>query len=166
MTVTLNNGGILTPSGTDEYFLYLQSGKNTITIKLIDEIGYTAIYEYTIYCQKVNKGDPIGTVTISLDAKTLGLDYIIEPDTVTIYEGKSIAETLVEFIESYGIDCEYSNTYDVGFYLQRIYQANIARWAEIPQELVNELNNDGITWTDSKIDSIGEQDFTRSSGWM
>lgn len=166
MVVRLNGSGRLTPAGTDEYSLYFQNGVNTITVELIDEIGYTATYEYTIHCQKVNIGDPIGTVTISVDANTLGLGYIIEPDTVTIYEGKSIAQTIVEFLDSYSIDCDYSGSYEEAFYLQRIYQSDIGRWVEIPPELIEELNNDGITWTDFPIDSIGEQDFTRSSGWM
>lgn len=169
ITVRLN--GTVCPYTWDSeftsYLLYLNNGSNTIEIRITDSEGRYADYSYTVRCTAVKDGDPIGTVTISMDANVLGLGSLIQPASVTIYEGESAAACISRFLEQNGFSYEHDGTLDVGFYLKRIGKPGVASGVNIPQDLREAIERDGQQWSSQQdADSIGEFDYCEGSGWM
>lgn len=153
--------------GTTSYLLSLSYGKNIIDIRITDNDGQYRDYSYSVNCKQVEANQPIGKATISLQASTLGLGYIIEPVTVDIYEGEPASYVVVRLLEKYGIKASYAGTLDTGFYLSRISKKGIGLGVQIPQDLIEAIDNDGLEWKEQHYDdSIGEFDYCQGSGWM
>ena len=55
----------------------------------------------------MENGDPIGTATVSVEATTVGLGYLIPPTQVTIYEGVNAVYTLTELLNQNGFQYNY-----------------------------------------------------------
>ena len=69
------------------YETYLSNeGANTITISATDADGYAVKQSWTVYYEK---GDV--TVTISVEATTVGLGYLVPPTDVTVPGGRTTA---------------------------------------------------------------------------
>ena len=74
------NGEKLYSIGTDaqgivSYRIELEDGANTVSIKVTDSEGWsTTIPEYTIYKGEDGQQEPEGTITLSIEAGTVGLE--------------------------------------------------------------------------------------------
>lgn len=169
ITVQLN--GVTYPyrwtSEYTSYLLWFENGENKLDIRISDSDGRYADYSYTVNCFVPESGAKIGEITMSIDANVLGLGYIVEPMTVEIYQGEGAAELLCRFLEENGFEYTYSGELSKGFYLSRISRTGIAADVNIPQQLVVEINADGLEWKEQQFtDSLGAFDYCQGSGWM
>ena len=74
---------------------------------------------------------------------------------------------MAQVLESYGYEYQYSGDLKNGFYLAHLIKPGITNGWVIPEELENDIDEDGLMWTNIyHTDSLGEQDFTQGSGWM
>lgn len=166
ITVTLN-GSPVPLDGENEktsYLLELYTPDNVVTVHLKDNEGYEALYTFHLTYNKMD--GPIGYATVSVEATTLGLGYLVPPTQVEIYDGEPAAYVVKRLLDSYGIGFDYSGDMDSSFYLQRIRKENIVSNYHIPETLIGYLDESGASETgvwDSN--SLGEMDFYEKSGW-
>lgn len=154
-------------TGYTGYMLSLNEGNNYLKITLRDKDGREGVYYYTLNSQKVAPGGKIGTIRLSIDANVLGLGYLVAPTDFDIMEGETPAETIVRFLKEKGFTYESDGSVKNGFYLERIGKPGIAANVNIPQALVDAINQDGLEWKDQRDkDSLGEFDYCQGSGWM
>ena len=146
------------------YAAYLSNvGANTITITATDGDGYAATRSWTVYYEN---GDI--TVTVSVEATTVGLGYLVPPTEVTV-PGGTDAWSIVEKVLT-------ENGYTVsgsGSYLSAIQRSGICSGFFIDSELMELIMADGMDENGAgldpqpfSMDSLGEFDFYRWSGWM
>lgn len=146
------------------YTAYLSNeGANTITITATDGDGYSATRSWTVYYEN---GDI--TVTVSVEATTVGLGYLVYPTAVTV-PGGTDAWSIVEKVlteNGYGISGS-------GSYLSAIQRSGICSGFFIDPELMELIMADGMDENGAgldpqpfSMDSLGEFDFYRWSGWM
>ena len=146
------------------YTAYLSNeGANTITITATDGDGYSATRSWTVYYEN---GDI--TVTVSVEATTVGLGYLVPPTEVTV-PGGTDAWSIVEKVLT-------ENGYTVsgsGSYLSAIQRSGICSGFFIDSELMELIMADGMDENGAgldpqpfSMDSLGEFDFYRWSGWM
>ncbi len=146
------------------YTAYLSNeGANTITITATDGDGYSATRSWTVYYEE---GDI--TVTVSVEATTVGLGYLVPPTEVTV-PGGTDAWSIVEKVlteNGYGISGS-------GSYLSAIQRSGICSGFFIDPELMDLIVADGMDEDGAgrdpqpySMDSLGEFDFYRWSGWM
>lgn len=144
------------------YTAYLSNeGANTITITATDGDGYSATRSWTVYYEN---GDI--TVTVSVEATTVGLGYLVAPTEVTV-PGGTDAWTVVQQVLT-------ENGYTVsGSYLSAIQRSGICSGFFIDSELMELIMADGMDENGAgldpqpfSMDSLGEFDFYRWSGWM
>ena len=142
----------------------------TYTVKILawDDEGNSTCRTLSIDYETVSKGDPIGTATVQVDITTLGLG-IMDEESLTITQGKTYAETVLQALDDFGYTPEYGGTPEEngGFYLIRLTRGDMMYGAEVDPRLWSLILRDGITLTDqSDWDSLGERDYTWGSGWM
>lgn len=167
-TVSVN--GMVVPAPVSQsgskfgYSTYLSNeGANTITITATDGDGYAATRSWTVYYEN---GDI--TVTVSVEATTVGLGYLVPPTEVTV-PGGTDAWSIVEKVlteNGYGISGS-------GSYLSAIQRSGICSGFFIDSELMELIMADGMDENGAgldpqpfSMDSLGEFDFYRWSGWM
>ena len=167
-TVSVN--GMVVPAPVSQsgskfgYSTYLSNeGANTITITATDADGYSATRSWTVYYEN---GDI--TVTVSVEATTVGLGYLVPPTEVTV-PGGTDAWSIVEKVlteNGYGISGS-------GSYLSAIQRSGICSGFFIDSELMDLIVADGMDENGAgldpqpfSMDSLGEFDFYRWSGWM
>ena len=167
-TVSVN--GMVVPAPVSQsgskfgYSTYLSNeGANTITITATDADGYSATRSWTVYYEN---GDI--TVTVSVEATTVGLGYLVPPTEVTV-PGGTDAWSIVEKVlteNGYG-------TSGSGSYLSAIQRSGICSGFFIDPELMDLIVADGMDENGAgldpqpfSMDSLGEFDFYRWSGWM
>lgn len=149
------------------YLLWFQNGNNKLDVRITDTDGRYTDYSYAINCFVPGTGAKIGEITMSIDANVLGIGNIIPPTTVDIYQGEGAAEMLCRFLEENGFEYRYSGELNKGFYLSRISKQGLAAGVNIPQQLIDEINADGLEWKEQRFaDSLGEFDYCQGSGWM
>lgn len=112
------------------------------------------------------------TVTVSVEAFTIGCGYIIEPATISFADGDTVATAVQKAFEQNNIP--YDATYEYGFYLQGItFEHN----ANIPSYITNavvahddEYDEDiifgGYIDEDYTPNDLAASDYTPLSGWM
>ena len=156
-----------------EYQLYFpdpivgDTVEHTITIRAWDGEGNSAFVSYRILYRFVDTGDVIGTAYIVIDATTVGLDVMEEPYTYKIRQNTPASYAVIEALEEWGYEYEYSGSMDVGFYLRRISRGGMMDYPAIPENLWNKILQDGLTLTgQTDNNSLGEFDYTQGSGWM
>lgn len=165
--VYINDHILSTVSQTDARFgfnTYLSNiGANKIKIIATDKDGYTVTREWTVYYEK---GDV--TFTVSIEATTVGLGYLIRPTKVTVPGGTDVMTVIRDLLQEKGYKPVINNGY-----LASIGKEGICRGFSIPIELKKILIDDGMDTTDAGMDpspndinSLGEFDFYRWSGWM
>lgn len=146
------------------YTAYLSNvGANTITITATDGDGYAATRSWTVYYEEGTV-----TVTVSVEATTVGLGYLVAPTEVTV-PGGTDAWTVVQQVlteNGYGISGS-------GSYLSAIQRSGICSGFFIDSELMELIMADGMDENGAgldpqpfSMDSLGELDFYRWSGWM
>ena len=146
------------------YTAYLSNeGANTITITATDADGYSATRSWTVYYEN---GDI--TVTVSVEATTVGLGYLVAPTEVTVPGGTDAWTVLQQVLTENGYTVSGS-----GSYLSAIQRSGICSGFFIDSELMELIMADGMDENGAgldpqpfSMDSLGEFDFYRWSGWM
>lgn len=146
------------------YSTQLRSGANTITIKITDEYQYTVRKTYTVF-YRTGKG----RITISLEAGTIGIPYLIKPKEIDVESGVSLSHVLDEYLRSEGFTYTYTGDLDDGFYLAKIHKKNLIKGYQIPADLAAKIKKDELLFDKNgfeSLDDLGEFDFCQGSGWM
>ena len=146
------------------YTAYLSNvGANTITITATDGDGYSATRSWTVYYEN---GDI--TVTVSVEATTVGLGYLVYPTAVTVPGGTDAWTVVQQVLTENGYTVSGS-----GSYLSAIQRSGICSGFFIDSELMDLIVADGMDENGAgldpqpfSMDSLGEFDFYRWSGWM
>ena len=146
------------------YTTYLSNeGANTITITATDGDGYSATRSWTVYYEN---GDI--TVTVSVEATTVGLGYLVAPTEVTVPGGTDAWTVVQQVLTENGYTVSGS-----GSYLSAIQRSGICSGFFIDSELMELIMADGMDENGAgldpqpfSMDSLGEFDFYRWSGWM
>lgn len=167
-TVSVN--GMVVPAPVSQsgskfgYSTYLSNeGANTITITATDADGYSATRSWTVYYEN---GDI--TVTVSVEATTVGLGYLVPPTEVTVPGGTDTWSIVEKVLTENGYGISGS-----GSYLSAIQRSGICSGFFIDSELMELIMADGMDENGAgldpqpySMDSLGEFDFYRWSGWM
>ena len=167
-TVSVN--GMVVPAPVSQsgskfgYSTYLSNeGANTITITATDADGYSATRSWTVYYEN---GDI--TVTVSVEATTVGLGYLVAPTEVTVPGGTDAWTVVQQVLTENGYTVSGS-----GSYLSAIQRSGICSGFFIDSELMELIMADGMDENGAgldpqpfSMDSLGEFDFYRWSGWM
>ena len=146
------------------YSTQLRSGANTINIKITDEYQYTVRKTYTVFYQTGK-----GRITISLEAGTIGIPYLIKPKEIDVESGISLSHVLDEYLRSEGFTYTYTGNLDDGFYLAKIHKKNLIKGYKIPADLASKIRKDELLFDENgfeSLDDLGEFDFCQGSGWM
>lgn len=146
------------------YTAYLSNvGANTITITATDGDGYAATRSWTVYYEEGTV-----TVTVSVEATTVGLGYLVAPTEVTVPGGTDAWTVVQQVLTENGYTVSGS-----GSYLSAIQRSGICSGWSIDPELMGRIIEDNMdelgAGTDPRpysMDSLGEFDFYRYSGWM
>lgn len=146
------------------YTAYLSNvGANTITITATDGDGYAATRSWTVYYEEGTV-----TVTVSVEATTVGLGYLVYPTAVTVPGGTDAWTVVQQVLTENGYTVSVS-----GSYLSAIQRSGICSGFFIDSELMELIMADGMDENGAgldpqpfSMDSLGELDFYRWSGWM
>lgn len=146
------------------YTAYLSNeGANTITITATDGDGYSATRSWTVYYEEGTV-----TVTVSVEATTVGLGYLVAPTEVTVPGGTDAWTVVQQVLTENGYTVSGS-----GSYLSAIQRSGICSGFFIDSELMELIMADGMDENGAgldpqpfSMDSLGELDFYRWSGWM
>lgn len=146
------------------YTAYLSNvGANTITITATDGDGYAATRSWTVYYEEGTV-----TVTVSVEATTVGLGYLVYPTAVTVPGGTDAWTVVQQVLTENGYTVSGS-----GSYLSAIQRSGICSGFFIDSELMELIMADGMDENGAgldpqpfSMDSLGEFDFYRWSGWM
>lgn len=150
--------------GRQTYKTELNVGSNTITIKVTDEYQYTVTKMYTVFFKS-----GAGEITISLEASTVGIAYLVEPRKLKVESGVSLSYALDQFLKEEGFTYSYNGNMDDGFYLSRIEKKNMLDGFSIPADLAAMIVKDELMFDPNSyegLDMLGEFDFSQGSGWM
>ena len=146
------------------YSTQLRSGANTISVEITDEYQYTVRKEYTVFYQTGK-----GTITISLEAGTIGIPYLVRPKKIDVESGVSLSHVVDEFLKAEGFSYSYTGDLDDGFYLAKIHKKNMIKDYKIPSDLAGKIKKDELLFDETGYESLsnlGEFDFCQGSGWM
>ncbi len=168
-TVTVNGTVIPAPTsqtgslfGYDAYLLY--EGANTITVTAVDNDGVSASRTWTVYYEAGQI-----TVTVSVEATTVGLGTLVPYASVTVPGGTDALTILEQALAQYG----YTADVERGEYLSAICGPGISAGYSIDPELMELIVADGMDAQGAGYDPspaledrLGEFDFYRWSGWM
>ena len=146
------------------YTAYLSNvGANTITITATDGDGYSATRSWTVYYEEGTV-----TVTVSVEATTVGRGYLVAPTEVTVPGGTDAWTVVQQVLTENGYTVSGS-----GSYLSAIQRSGICSGFFIDSELMELIMADGMDENGAgldpqpfSMDSLGEFDFYRWSGWM
>lgn len=164
------NGNTIPNSQNHIYSVNLNEGNNTVKL-FAQKDDKKEVREFTIVYVKENEEKPTpsqkGTITISLEAGTVGLGNIIAPTQYSITIGEKASTVVDRLLNEYGIGYKSTGSIEDNFYLARIYKTGVARGSKIPDKLRECLENDGFYISEiTDENSLGEFDFCEKSGWM
>lgn len=149
------------------YTLDLSEGANNIEITI--EYGNSTVTKnYIVTKEAANDGEIIGDFVFSMDAFTLGLGYLIEPERVNIEKGKNSAQTLDSVLTDHNFNYDYTGSLENNFYLSaisktnQIFNSSDVNVPEILQDAFGYIDQSDFT----SENQLGEFDFTYASGWM
>lgn len=163
------NGTRTYSSGEDTYKRTyradLLDGENEIIITVTDRDGNAASQSYTVYCVEDSNAEAAGSLHLTIDARVLGLDYLLDTD-VEFFEGDSISHVVEKGLteNGFGFVSDGSNNY--GWYLRRIEKPGITDGWSIPDPILYHLEENGSDVMGYEEDSLGASDFYKFSGWM
>lgn len=149
-----------------KYRLDLKEGENKIVITVMDKKGRTTTVTYTIYKGEEEEQVPAGTITFSLEATTVGLGCLIGPSEEVYYEGEQLSYVIDRLLQKYGYTYRYDGSLTNGFYLKHVVSPGLTNGYSIPDSLYAKLQEVNCEIEGYHLDSLGEFDFTKNSGWM
>lgn len=153
--------------GKVNYGAEMSEGENTIRITAQDPYGKTRTVLYVIYGKTGAEEEKEGTITLTVEAGTIGKGSILGPVSAEVAADKPFPYTLDNILKEKGIHYDSSGSFNTGFYIKRIYKSGITSGYQIPSALEQILEEDiGYTKTKIEANSLGEKDFTTESGWM
>ena len=175
ITVTLDGKAIKQYTGVNvyEYVLWFEKPPvgdtewHTVTVTAWDNEGNSSFKKYNVLFKYVDIGDVNGTVTVIIDATTVGLGILDDPYECEILQGYPASYTIVKALEEMDYEVEYRGTLDVGFFLSRISRGSMCTYADIPDNLEEKIKADGYAFNGQKFEhSLGDGDYYDDSGWM
>ena len=158
------------------YSAQLDSGINTFTVQAWDEDGFRSVQTYQVIYNLPE--ETLGTVTVSIEATTIGMGYLAENYEIEIKKDTPFSYLLVENFDEMtgnrGFVPVYTGTLDSSFYLESVYNPQPFVYPAIPADLeehlltLNEPNPDEVVYDPTKYreNQLGEFDFCKGSGWM
>lgn len=173
ISITAKNNGENIPidwnnNSLVSYTLSVVDGANFIEVTAKDNDGNIGTASLTVYGDIASDDEPIGTITFSLEATTIGIGYIIPPQEVELYPNERGSNTIDRIFKKHGISYHYVGNHESGFYLSYIKKPGIVQNPKIPDDLAELLVRDFSYFDPNGYDpnSLGEFDFTNGSGWM
>ena len=166
------NGQRLSSSGEPSqgilaYRLELEEGANTVDIKATDSEGWSTILPtFTIYKGDEGGAEPAGSITISIEAGTVGLGTILPATSIDFYQGEQLSSVLLRLLQNSGLDWRNDGDATGGFYLKAIGRGGITAGAKIPDDLMAHLEEVNCQMSGHDANWLGEFDFTMDSGWL
>ena len=149
------------------YRLPVDAADVAVSIRATDAKGRSTILDLTVHRSEEDAEQVVdGTITLSVEAGTVGLGTLLGPMQVDFYEGEQLPSVLGRALGEHGFGMVYKGSLDRGFHLQHITRAGITDGWEIPEALLAHLEEAGYTPSDYHQDSLGEYDFSGTSGWM
>lgn len=127
-------------TGVFAYRLDLNEGSNTVNIKATDEEGWsTTLPTFTIYKGEDGQDEPAGSITVSIEAGTIGLGTILPATSIDYYQGEQLSSVVLRLLQNTGFDWRNNGSATGGFYLKAIGRGGIASGAAIPDDLMEHL---------------------------
>src|SRR5699024_2457039 len=118
----------------------VQDGTNNITVTAKDQDGNIGTRNLTVHGEIAGEGEPIGHITLSLEASTIGLGHIIPPTQVELYANEKGSNTIDRIFEEHNISYDYTGSHADGFYLSYITKPRLYHTTpSIPEELLEKL---------------------------
>lgn len=153
--------------GVVSYRGKFKNGENIVSISVRDENGYTITRKYKVYADENKKPKPKGTITIRVEARSVGKGILINNYKVQFYDGDSYASLLVKVLEKYGYRPIFKGNGDYSFYLSAIEKSGIGKNTKIPEALKEKLKDEGVDLDEGEKNDnrLGEFNFTDKSGW-
>jgi hypothetical protein len=169
ITVKLN-GNEIGNSWEDDtsttYRLELTAAQNEVTVLVVDANQHSKFFTYQ-FTYTAPGGGIIGYITVSIEATTAGLGYLIQPTQVPIYNMQPASYVIDELLTDTGFTYSCGNgTLDSNFYLARIYKNGISNNYAIPEDLKEILDATEEIKSPPDGNSLGQFDFYQGSGWM
>ena len=169
--VTVNGSGVpfvWDDSTKTSYTLNLKDGKNKVTITVSDDEGRNATETFYIHATKAADGEVIGKATISIEASTVGLGYLIPPTEIEIHQGEKTSYILDQLLRDNGFTYTNTGTLESSFYLSAISKPGLVTNPVIPEDLLMLVREASTRFDleDYDPDGLGEFDFANGSGWM
>lgn len=166
MSVTINGKSAAYVGEMDRqtYRVKLRNGANEIRIKVTDSYQYTVTKIFQIYYKSGS-----ANITISLEAGTIGLKYLISPQKMEVEDGTPLSDVIDEFLTANGCTYEFTGTLSDGFYLAKIRRSGLIQGFKIPRSLIKKMEEDGLSYNEKNfesLDTLGQFDFTDKAGWM
>ena len=149
------------------YRLPVDGANVAVSIRATDAKRRASVLDLTVHRAEEDVAEVVdGSITFSLEAGTVGLGRLLGPMEVEFYEGEQMSSVLVRTLSENGFGAIYKGSVQRSFYLQHVTRAGITDGWEIPNKLMQHLEEVGFTPSDYHEDSLGEFDFTGTSGWM
>ena len=149
------------------YRLDLNEGSNTVDIKATDDEGWsTTLPTFTIYKGDESQEEPAGSITVSIEAGTVGLGTILPATSIDFYQGEQLSSVVLRLLQNSGFDWRNDGSATGGFYLKAIGRGGITSGASIPDDLMAHLTEVNCQLSGHDANWLGEFDFTMNSGWM
>ena len=134
--------------------------------KGVKEGWSTTLPTFTIYKGEDGQDEPAGSITVSIEAGTIGLGTILPATSIDYYQGEQLSSVVLRLLQNTGFDWRNNGSATGGFYLKAIGRGGIASGAAIPDELMEHLKKVNCQLSSHDANWIGEFDFTMNSGWM
>lgn len=174
MTVTLNNAPVEArythSNGAVTYALTLSAGANQLVVQAPNSVGVMSKLE-----QVLNYTPPTTPmITISVEATTVGLGYLIPPTQIVLEENQPISYYVANLLAQNGYVYTHDGTIENSFYLKTIGKTNAFATPSIPEDLLEAMKKDGndpglfqsYNPANFSPDYLGEFNFTNKSGWL
>ena len=141
--------------------------KNSVVITAFDRKNVKKTKRLTIRIK--GKEAPIGAVSVTVAAPSLGLGTLGGPVDVQISDGDSVYDVLKDAFPKMGLKYEMPQREGQGAYLYGISRNGLAKDAVISDEMRQRLRAARITIKDEDnwpVNRLYEKDFTKASGWV
>lgn len=145
------------------YRVTLNDGRNRIEITATDGKDASRTISRTIFCNASGETVKTGTVSVTVNARIVGLGTISE-GTVELEDGDNVKDALEAFFKANSIAGTFR-----GGYLAGISREGIADgWAiaDETKEKMEDLRATELDPADQDNDSLKEHDFYSTSGWI